>query len=229
MEENSKLQCSKTQNRFYKILQFLQFMYFSILIATLPLYADNENIQNTHRLNGIPEDDRKIHIANNDFYVLPYFYVQAGFGVSNTGGIAEQNNTITSFYIPTFMINVGFWQQYYINGFNFGYKIKLGYEIGVKTFGENTMVFRSSSRFVQIHLGYKYILPYASFGCEQLSIGNEFRTSANKLILYSNKGFAFGFGSSILLSRHNAVEIEIRLSKIYQYEPRILFMYDFRF
>ena len=216
----------------YKITQIFQYICCYIIATTMPLYAnDTQSTHETHKLNGIPEDNRKIQIVGHDLYMLPYFYVQVGTGIVSTQGIAQQNSAITSSTIPTFMLGVGFQQQYYISGFNFGYKIKLMYEIGVKSLGENTMAFRSGGGFFQIHLGYKYVLPYASFGYEMLSVGNNFIPSAGETILHSNKGAAFGIGSSILLSRYHALEIEFRWSKIYQNKntPRILFAYGFRF
>lgn len=219
----------KTKSRFYKTMEYI--LLSIMIITTLPLHAESnaEKTHETHKLNGIPEDNRKMQMGWHDFYVLPYFYVQVGTGVSSTYGIAEKNSSITNSYMPTFMIGIGFQQQYYSNGINFGYKIKLDYEIGVKALGENTMAFRSGGGFLQIHLGYKYILPYASFGYEIMSVSNNFIPTANETILYSDKGVASGFGFTILLSRYHAIEIETRWSKIYQYLPRLLFTYEFRF
>ncbi len=227
----------QNKQRFYKItqkiyIQIHKVIYilslYTMLISTL--YAQNTTTQNTtQKLIGIPKDDRKIHIAQHDLYILPYFDIQVGIGATHTYKIAEQNNAIINSGMPTFMLGIGFQQQYYIAGYNFGYKLQLAYEVGVKTLGENTMTFRSAGGFFQIHAGYKYFLPYISFGYEILSVGDTLIPSTNDTIFYKNDGIAFGGGITILLNRYHAIDIGIRNSAIYGNATRIIFAYEFRF
>lgn len=220
----------KKEGRFSKYLRLLQCMFF-ILVAQL--YANEQKTQ-THKLVGIPEDSRKIKIGHTYIYPLSYFYVQVGAGMASLAGLSSTENKIgitecKGTCIPTFMVGVGFWQQYYIDGLDFGYKIKLTYEVDMKALGDNTAVFRSGGIFLQTNLGYKYVLPYLSIGYEILSVGNNLMPSSGETSLYSSNGVAFGIGSSFLITRYHALEIELRISKIYNYKSRLLFMYEFRF
>ncbi|MCI5787638.1 MAG: hypothetical protein MR025_09425 [Helicobacter trogontum] len=187
--------------------------------------------QNTkaNGLIGIPEDNRKIKIFKQDLYMLPYFHVQVGMGATNTEKIAQKHNMITESVIPTFMVGIGFQQQYYMLGVNLGYKLQLSYEVGVKSLGENTTAFRSSGVFFQIHAGYKYILPHINVGYEMLSVGVDFLPSANEQAIYADKGMVYGYGVTFLLNRYHALELGVRHSKIYGNKARFLFNYEFRF
>ncbi len=221
-----------------KILQVFAILSMLLLSTFSSMYAKDaeqglknsqEKITEANGLIGIPEDDRKIEVFNQDLYVLPYFHVQVGIGAANTEKIAQKHSTITESTIPTFMIGVGFQQQYYMLGINIGYKIQLSYEVGVKSLGENTMAFRSGGAFFQIHAGYKYVLPHINIGYEMLSVGNDFLPSSKEEVIYADKGMAFGYGVTFLLNRYNALELSIRHSKIYGDKPRLLFNYEFRF
>ena len=225
-----------------KISRIIQtFTITFILINNFqPIYAENvekelKNSQEKIKANGllgIPKDekyDSRIKVFNHYLYMLPYFHVQVGIGAANTEKIAQQHNTITKYTMPTFMIGIGFQQQYYILGINTGYKIQLSYEVGIKSLNENTTAFRDGGIFFQVHAGYKYILPHINFGYEMLSVGNEIIPSSKNEVIYTNKGIAYGYGITILLDRYNAVELDVRHSKIYGNKPRFLFNYEFRF
>lgn len=216
----NNISCFYAKSIIHKLLIYLFICY------TNTMFVDaTEKIEIQNKLNG---SDNTINKSKN-IYSIPLFYTQVGIGLLQTNKLSNINDKISASKIPLFYIAFGFYHQFYIHQINLGYKLNISYEVGIKSFSEDTISFKDISTFLQTYIGYKQFLLYVGIGYDFLNASNSFISNEDKYVVYSNHGIMYGGGINIITNRYSAVDINIKLSKTNLYEPRFIIAYEIRF
>ncbi len=171
----------------------------------------------------------KAYKDNNKYVTTPFFYLQAGAGFAFNKKLAERDSTISEGVLPNFTLALGYNQHFNIFGVSMGFKLQVGYEMGLRTLDVNTEVYKVGGGFLNAYVGYWRIMLYGGAGYEIMERGQSFSPILSPTGRNSSYGPAYDCGLIVVFSKHNALDISMRFSKVYDFAPRILFNYEFRF
>ncbi|RDU65901.1 hypothetical protein CQA53_05515 [Helicobacter didelphidarum] len=173
---------------------------------------------------------RRILYAHNGFEVpVPFFYVQAGIGMTFTSKLARIDPTITSDILPTFGIALGFNQQFNLPNVYAGIKLQINYEVALHSLGENTRFYKNSGLQFTGYIGFYRFLPYVGFVYEIMEGGKTILPSFNLDGRYTSYGPGVVWGLNVVFTKHNAIDLSVRHSQIYEFQPRVILNYELRF
>ncbi|RDU71348.1 hypothetical protein CQA66_06660 [Helicobacter aurati] len=179
--------------------------------------------------NTVSLDNQRPDSQQDLFQTNALFFFQAGFGVGLQGFETSADGIVQVRIIPTIAVALGYNQYFHINEISFGLKFMVSYELGLFPSGENTLVYKSGGAYAVIYAGFRQILPYLGLGYDILESGKTFLPAFDASTRSFEQGHSYLYGAVFTFDKNHGIDLSFRHSKFYNFFPRILVNYEFRF